>query len=420
MPSPSYLPPDRSRNGISPVVLGALAITVVVGVIGFSTLGGSRTTTATTVTTARVAAPAEEPVETTTPVATSAAAGTSKLPPKMAAPKPLPPGGLYDGSRPPMFLLVSFDGVADQSLLAGWTDVTKRAQAHMTLFLSAVYMLGEDVKTAYKGPRHEAGESAINFAPTQGKATADFLRETVKGLQDAQLAGHALENHYAGHWCGPSGVSSWNRADWAAEINQFDNITHNIDKINRLDPPVGNPLLYPPVGSRTPCLEGNLEQLYPVLKARGYRYDASKTRTLFEWPTLKGGLWTYGFPSVNIEGVSKPMLTVDFTLRENMDPKHDADEAKAADISRRVYEGYRKAFMELYNGNRAPFEVSNHFVHFTREAYNQAIEKLLLEVCPMTEVMCVNYRELADWLDTHKDAVPSFEKGTFAKAAKQP
>ncbi len=401
-----------SSGGLSPRVLGALALAVVTGVIAFSALGGGAkpATTASTSTTL-----SEDTASTAAPVGTTSAA--IGLPPLPEAPKPMPAGGLYSG-RPPMLIMVSFDGAADQSLLAHWTDVTKRAQAHMTLFLSAVYMLGEDNKTAYQGPRHGAGESAINFAPTLGKPTVDFLRTTVKGLQEAQLAGHELENHYGGHWCGPSGVNSWNRADWAAEINQFDNLTRNIDKLNKLDPPVGNPLLYTPIGSRTPCLEGNLDQLYPVLKARGYRYDASKTRTLSEWPAQKNGLWTFGFPGVKIEGLSKPMLTVDYTLRENLDPKHDADEATAKDISRRVYEGYRKAFDDLYYGTRAPFEVSNHFVHFSREAYNQAVEKLLVEVCPMAEVQCVNYREATDWLDAHKDAVNLFEKGSFPKLAR--
>jgi hypothetical protein len=393
-----------------------VALVVVSAVIGFAALGGGKAKTSTSATTSpQVDDTSTTAAEVTTTVAGGPVATTVPPPPPWA--KPLPDGGMYSG-RPPMFVMVSFDGAADQALLAQWSSVMKRSQAHMSLFLSGVYMLGQENKTVYHGPRHEAGESGINFAPTQGMATADFLRTTVKGLQEAQLAGHELENHYGGHWCGPSGVNSWNRADWAAEINQFDNLTINIDKNNQLDPPVGNPLLRPAIGSRTPCLEGNLDQLYPVLKARGYRYDASKTRNLVEWPGQKSGLWTFGFPSVPIEGLSKPMLTVDFSLRENLDPKHDADEKTAADISRRVYEGYKKGFDELYYGNRAPFEISNHFVHFTREAYNQAIEKFLLEVCPMAEVQCVNYREASDWLDAHKGDIANFEKGSFPKLVK--
>jgi hypothetical protein len=409
-------PPARqlgnpARSGISPKVLGIFALAVVTAVVAFAALGGAKTTkTAATTSTSLASVDA-----TTSAAPPTTAAG---LPPLPASPKPLPDGGLYNG-RPPMFVVVSFDGAADQSLLTHWEEVTKKAPAHMSLFLSGVYLLGSENKDVYHGPRHEAGESGINFAPVPpGKTTEAFLAETVNGLKAAQLDGHELGTHYGGHWCGPSGVDSWNRADWAAELNQFDNLMNNLDANNKLEKPLGSPFVRPSVGSRTPCLEGNLESLYPVIKARGYRYDASGRRTLTEWPKDVNGLWQYGFPTVTIEGVSRPMLTVDFSLRENMDPKKDADDAKAKDISRRVYEGYRKGFDELYYGNRAPFEMSNHFVHFTKEAYNLAVEKLLTEVCPMPEVQCVNYRELTDWMDAHKDAINGFEKGSFPKYTK--
>ncbi len=402
---------NPAQAGISPRVLGVVALAVVTAVIAFAALGGDKSATApATSSTSTVATDAE-----TTIAPPTSAAG---LPPLPTAPKPMPDGGLY-GGRPPMFVVVSFDGVADQSLLAHWEEVTKKAPAHMSLFLSGVYLLGAENKDAYHGPRHEAGESGINFAPVPpGKNTTDFLTETVDGLKQAQIDGHELGTHYGGHWCGPSGVDSWNRADWANELNQFDNLMNNLDANNKLTTPLGTPFVRPSIGSRTPCLEGNLESLYPVIKARGYRYDASGRRTLTEWPKDKSSLWQYGFPTVTIEGVSRPMLTVDFSLRENMDPKKDADDAKAKDISRRVYEGYKKGFDSLYYGNRAPFEVSNHFVHFTKEAFNQAVEKLLLEVCPMAEVQCVNYRELTDWMDAHKGSISGFETGSFPKLAK--
>jgi hypothetical protein len=409
-------PPARqlgnpARSGISPKVLGIFALAVVTAVVSVGALGGGKTTsTASTSSTSEASAAGTTSV---TPATTAAG-----LPPLPASPKPLPEGGLYDG-RPPMFVLVSFDGVADDALLTHWSAIAKKAPAHMSLFLSGVYLLGSENKEAYQGPRHEPGESGINFAPVPpGKTTEAFLAETVNGLKAAQLDGHELATHYGGHWCGPSGVDSWNRADWAAELNQFDSLMTNLDDNNKLKKPLGSPFVRPSIGSRTPCLEGNLESLYPVIKARGYRYDASGRRTLTEWPKDVNGLWQYGFPTVNIEGVNRPMLTVDFSLRENMDPKKDADEAQAKDISRRVYEGYRKGFDQLYYGNRAPFEVSNHFVHFTKEAYNLAVEKLLIEVCPMAEVQCVNYRELTDWMDKHKDSIEGFANGSFPKYTK--
>jgi hypothetical protein len=402
----------RAPRRPSPRIIGICALALLTGVVAVGKFGNRKATTAASVGTPTSIDGASP---TSVAVAGPSAAPVVTLPP---APKPLPPGGLYAGKRPPMFVLVSFDGAADQALLKQWMDTTAKAKANMTLFLSGVYMVGDANKSAYKGPRHSAGESAINFAPTKGAELEPWLREIVTGLRAAQEAGHELENHFGGHWCGPSGVKGWNRGDWAVELNQFDDLMLNIDKINKLSAPLGSPFLRPPTGTRTPCLEGNLEELFPVLKARGYHFDASRTRLLDSWPVRKLGLWSFGFPSIQVEGISRPTLPVDFTLRANMDKSEDASVTEAADISRRVYEGYMKAFDSLFYGNRAPFELSNHFVHFTHDAFNTAAEKFLLDVCVREEVQCVNYRQLSDWLDTHESELSTFEKAQFTKAAR--
>ena len=152
-------PPTRqlgthTRAGISPRVLGIGAIAVVTAVIAFAALGGNKAKTATGASSTSAAE-----VEKTSAVPTTLLAG---LPPLPSSPKPMPDDGLYSG-RPPMFVVVSFDGAADQSLLAHWSEVTKKAQAHMSLFLSGVYLLGAENKDAYHGPRHGVGESGINL-----------------------------------------------------------------------------------------------------------------------------------------------------------------------------------------------------------------------------------------------------------------
>jgi hypothetical protein len=402
--------PKEPRRRASPRVVGLVALAVLTAVVAVQKIGGRATTKSSSATTAIDGAGTTLPDPGPT---TSGAPTATTLSP---SPKPLPPGGLYPGGRPPMFVLVSFDGAADQALLTRWSNTMAKAKGNMTLFLSAVYMVGDENKAAYKGPRHNAGESAVGFAPTKGAQTGPWLTTTIEGLRSAQDAGHELENHFGGHWCGASGVKSWNRADWAAEINQFDNVMAKIDTINKLDPPVGSPFLRPAIGSRTPCLEGNLEELFPVLKARGYKFDASRTRLLDAWPVRKLGLWSFGFPSITVEGISRPTLPVDFTLRANTDKTEDASVTEAADISRRVLEGYMKAFDSLYYGNRAPFELSNHFVTFTHDAFNIAVEKFLLDVCVREEVQCVNYRQLSDWLADHEGDLTKFGNGNFTKA----
>jgi hypothetical protein len=404
---------ERRSRRVSPRVLAIVALSVATVLVAAQQIGGRRSssnTEASPETTPAVPQSDDFSIPTT-------AADPASIP-LTPAPKPLPDGGLFPGGRPPMFVLVSFDGAADQALLKRWMDTTAKAKANMTLFLSSVYLLDEANKSAYDGPRHGPGESEIKFAPTNGAPVKEWLRTTIMGLQDAQRAGHQLENHFGGHWCGPSGVSSWNRRDWAEEIDQFEKLVYNLDELNGLDPPVGSPFLNKPTGTRTPCLEGNLDELFPVLKARGYKYDASRTRGLNEWPTRRLGLWSFGFPAIRVDGLTRPVLTVDFSLRESLDASHNATPAQSADISRRVLDGFRRSFDGLYYGNRAPFELANHFVTFSNDAFNVAVEKFLLEVCPKDEVYCVSYRQLSEWLDVHEAAIEKFEAASFTRAVR--
>ena len=72
------------------------------------------------------------------------------------------------------------------------------------------------------------------------------------------------------HFCAPysGNVDEWTARDWADELDQFDALMFS-----------GHALPFGPdelVGTRTPCLEGRLQLLYPVLARRGFRYDASQ------------------------------------------------------------------------------------------------------------------------------------------------
>jgi hypothetical protein len=362
-------------------------------------------------TTATVSAPAPTTVAATAPPPPTT---TTTVAPALA--KPLPAGGLYDGVRPPQFILVSFDGAADQSILDRWTAVSKKAPAHMSFFLSMVYMLGKEQRDLYQGPRHKPGESNIGFAPTGGQPLPEWMSMTVKGLQDAQRQGHELGMHFGGHWCGASGVRSWNGDDWRADLTASEALGANVDANNELQPGVGSPFLTKPIGARTPCLEGNQNELEPVLVEKGYRYNASKTRNLNDWPTNGNGVWQYGFPSIAIVGYKLALLAVDYSINYNLVPNHrEADAKRAAQIEPLVYDGYMNAFDNVYHGNRAPLELSNHFTHMSHDAYNNAVEKFVLNVCPKPEVHCVSYREATDWMDAHHDRIAGYQHGDFVK-----
>jgi len=409
---PTAAPASQSAT----TVAGKDASTAASATSTTSAVATSPPTTAATSSTApaRSTAPSTSPKGATTTVAPG---------PAPVALAPVPAGGVYDGDRPPQFVLVSFDGAVDPELLARWEQVAATAPAHLTFFLSAVYLLGHDVTTTYKGPGHAAGASAIGFAPNQsGAPDADFLRKAVAGLQATQVKGNEVGNHFGGHWCGKGGVDTWKPADWAAELDQVENLVGNVDANNNLVPPVGVP--YNPLavaGARTPCLEGNKDALYPILKARGYRYDASTTRQLTAWPHQKDGLWVYGFPTVTFPGLPKPMIAVDYSISANVDGdaiRKELTPARAKEVSGDVLNGYLAAFDSLYYGNRAPLEVSNHFNHSDHEAYNDAVAELMKTVCNKPEVQCVTYTEATNWLDAHAAQLANLDAGKFTKLAK--
>jgi hypothetical protein len=440
------VPLQRKRRRIAPIIPTTIALAVLTAVGGLAAVNkaGARTSvaadeggppavsrpaavasvaptksTATSgvasagATTANIAAPTAAPT-TVAATAPPPPAPTTTVAPALA--KPLPPGGVYDGGRPPQFVLVSFDGAADQSILDRWTAVSKKAPAHMSFFLSMVYMLGKEKRDLYQGPRHNPGESNIGFAPTGGQPLPEWMTMTVKGLQDAQRQGHELGMHFGGHWCGASGVRSWNGDDWRADLTASEALGANVDANNELNPGVGSPFLTKPVGARTPCLEGNQNELEPVLAEKGYRYNASKSRNLNEWPTYGNGVWQYGFPSIAIAGNKLALLAVDYSINYNLVANHGEASAKqAAQIEPLVYDGYMNAFDIVYYGNRAPLELSNHFTHMSHDAYNNAVEKFVLNVCAKPEVHCVSYREATDWMDAHHDGIAGYGKGGFTQ-----
>jgi hypothetical protein len=433
----SVTPPRRRR--IHPIVPTTVSLAVLTGVAAFATFRYNPAATNTAVGAATTTAPIDgspastkpvataapttvEPATSTTPAApaTTTTTTVAKAPPPVAnGLKPYPAGGLYDGGRPPQFVLVSFDGAADQKILDRWTKAGDSWQARFTYFLSMVYLLSADHKDRYQGPRHGPGESGIGFAPNGSEPASSWISTIVGGLQDVQKKGFEVGMHFGGHWCGPSGINSWNQTDWTAELDAVNAIAANADAWGGLSPARGNVFLTPPTGARTPCLEGRAAEFSPPLKANGYRYDASHTRNLNEWPVFRNDLWNYGFPSVPIRGFPRDIITVDYSINANLVPGGgELSASRATQISKDVYDGYTYGFEQVYYGNRAPYEISNHFTNLGRGAYNDALEKFVSAVCRKPEVHCVTYRELTDWLDLHFAALPSFQAGGFVKLAR--
>jgi len=307
--------------------------------------------------------------------------------PSTAVDRPAPATKIQDRRaapwRPPQFVVVSFDGSGGVRLWPYWRSVARRAGAHFTFLVSGVYLLEQARRTRYHPPRRPPGYSDIGFAPDRS-----LVRGMRRQIAAAYGEGHEIGTHFNGHFCAPydGNVGEWSAADWEREVAEFFKLV--FDAWARL--PFGPEEI---IGGRTPCLEGDLRVLYPVLARRGFRYDASQVARLGDWPKRERGLWSTPLLEIPFVGHTFDVVSMDYNFLANQ-----TGLAPAA-IERETFLSLRHAFFAGYFGNRAPLSIGVHFETWRSWAYNHAVARLLVGVCRLPEVRCVSYRELVDWLD---------------------
>jgi hypothetical protein len=282
--------------------------------------------------------------------------------------------------RPPQFVVASFDGSGGARLWAYWRSVARRAHARFSFFVSGVYLVDWANRRRYVPPVGSPGDSAIGFAPDAGWIAA-MRRQIALGYRD----GHEIGTHYNGHFCGPGGVGGWTARDWSEELDEFDRL------LFAQPLPFGRGEI---VGGRTPCLEGNLSVLYPVLKRHGFRYDASRTAPLGTWPTRIDGIWSFPLLELPFIGHTFRVVSMDYNFMANQ-----VGEAPRR-IEAETYRTFWNAFVASYRGNRAPLSLGNHFETWESWAYDHALARFLLRACRLPGVRCTSYEQLADWLDS--------------------
>lgn len=283
--------------------------------------------------------------------------------------------------RPPQFVISSFDGSGGARLWAYWRGVAKRAHAHFSFFLSGVYFVDWAHHDRYVPPVGSPGDSAIGFAPDA--AWIDAMRKQIAlGYRE----GNEVGTHYNGHFCGPGGVGDWSAHDWDEELTEFDRLVFTKDARLGFGPKEI-------VGGRTPCLEGNLSVLYPVLKQHGFRYDASHTELLGTWPKKIDGIWSFPLLELPFIGHTFRVVSMDYNFMANQTTESPAR------IESEMYRTLWNAFVASYRGDRAPLSLGNHFETWESWAYDHALTRFLLRACKLPEVRCASFKELADWLD---------------------
>ncbi|MGP4047128.1 hypothetical protein [Streptomyces sp. 2A115] len=307
------------------------------------------------------------------------------------------PERLKPGQKPPQFVVFSWDGAGEDSqrLFSHFRKVAKANKATMTYFLSGVYLLPEEKRDLYRPPQHSPGRSDIGFNDEQG------IKNTVQQLRGAWLEGNEIGTHFNGHFCGRGGgVGEWSAADWKNEIAQAKSFVKSWKTNTGTKTAVPLPFDYEKelIGARTPCLEGQ-RNFMRAARELGFRYDTSGVNNQL-WPKKKGGLWDLSMQLVPFPGRGFETLTMDYNFMVNQSgTTSNGDPAKHEYWGDQMRDALLMGFSRAYDGNRAPLIIGNHFESWNGGTYMRAIEETVEHVCTKSEVRCVSFRQLADWLD---------------------
>ncbi|HET9657527.1 MAG TPA: hypothetical protein VFP72_19405 [Kineosporiaceae bacterium] len=405
----------RYRAALGALVLGTVLVaagcssgSAPVTQAGSTTAGGSRTGTGTGTTPAAGghASTSRTPGSTGSPGGSPSSGSGSVTPPAPTGTggTPSAPGGpgavpLKPGEQPPQFIVLSFDGAAWHELMTHWLDTAEQVHGQVTFFLSGIYLVPKDrAATLYHPPGHAAGASDIGFS------TVPKIRTEIEDLRQAYDAGNEIGTHFNGHFCGSTGIDRWTADDWTSELNQFKGFLDGWQANTGITDVAALPFTSVEVrGARTPCLEGRVTPLSTAEQQAGFRYDASRTGQL-RWPAKSGGLWEFPLPSIRLAGTGRSVLAMDYNFYYSQSHASPAPVTDRPAMQQQVLDSYRQAFQAVYQGNRAPLILGNHFNQWNGGIYTDALTDFYREACTRPQVRCVSMIELADWLDAQDPA----------------
>jgi len=340
---------------------------------------------------------------TSRPLGDGSTANTGKQPGQPGKPEPLEPG-----QTPPQFVIFSWDGAGEvgNGLFPRFLDLAKEHGAHMTFFLSGLYLLPESKKRAYLPPNNAPGASDIGYL------TDEHIKMTLANVRRAWLEGHEIGTHFNGHFCSGYGtVANWTPKQWHSEIDQAKSFVKEWRTNTGWSelPPLPFDYDKELVGGRTPCLLGQ-NNLLPTARELGWRYDASSPGGRQRWPEKKTGVWDLPLQAIPFPGHTFEVLSMDYNILANQ----SVNSTRAPSYN---YPGWRtqatnayiSGFRRAYETNRAPFFVGNHFEDWNGGIYMDAVEGAFKHIAREKEkgedVRLVSFRQFVDWLDVQKPEV---------------
>ncbi|QNP72952.1 hypothetical protein IAG44_28315 [Streptomyces roseirectus] len=312
----------------------------------------------------------------------------------------LKPEPLKPGEKPPQFVVFSWDGAlqGDDQLFSHYRSLAQEYNAHMTFFLTGIYLLPKDKKNLYSPPQHPRGSAAISYA------TDEHIRTTLEQLGRAWEEGNEIGTHFNGHFCDAKGGKDWSVEEWKSEIDQFYEFAEKWKTNTGFDEmdPLPFDFRKEVTGGRAPCLEGQ-PNLLKAAKSYGWRYDASSPGKFQVWPEKKDGIWDFPLQMLPYEGGKYQGLSMDFNFLYNQSGGEvNGDPAKYPQWEKETLDTYMAGFNRVYYGSRAPLFIGNHFEDWNGGIYMRAVDQMIRNVCVKKDVKCVSFKELADWMDVQK------------------
>lgn len=378
----------------------AVSAVAALGLLVACTSGQEPGSTAGSATAARPTTPAPT-TEAPTPTAAPTTPEPTPSPTPTRLPSNVPMTKLAPGEQPPQFIIFSFDGAGWHDRWVEFSEAAAQVDARFTGFLTGIYLLTDDHKDAYTGPGHPTGKASVGFG-----GDADRVTTQVSDLNAAYLAGHEIGTHYNGHFCAgsPPAGGDWTTADWTSELDQFFSFWNDWKAINGL--PDAPALIVPASavkGGRTPCLEGNWDQIAPAWAAHGLTYDTSIPGSGMAWPKQEYGVWEFRMQTTNSPTLGSVMaMDYNFWYKFN---KATNQPAKSQEIHDAVLATYQHMYEAVSTGNRAPMLVANHFNQWSGNAFNPAAKDFMLSVCGNEGTICATYQDVIAWMELQDPAV---------------
>ncbi|MCC2279788.1 MULTISPECIES: twin-arginine translocation signal domain-containing protein [Streptomyces] len=320
--------------------------------------------------------------------------------------QPPPPEQLEPGEKPPQFVVFSWDGAGEvgNGLFPRFRELARNHGARMTFFLSGIYCLPEDRRHAYRPPNNPRGASDIGYL------SDEHVKETLRNIRAAWLEGHEIGTHFNGHFCsGRGSVAHWEPEDWEWEIEQAVSFVTEWRTHTGFTDVEPLPFDYREelVGGRTPCLL-NQENLLPVARKLGWRYDASNPGGEQIWPRKRHGIWDLPLQQIPFPGHSFEVLSMDYNILANQSKNalHGRTD-HYPHWRQQATDSFIAGFERAYETNRAPYFIGNHFEDWNGGIYMDAVEEALKHIADERhkDVRLVSFRQFVDWLDVQDPKV---------------